>query len=129
VTIPAGFHLPGLRPGDEIELIVSVDAAGAFTLISAQNDDENDDDDEGIDEDNGKVEVEGVITALPGPTITVQAGHASAVTCRVPAGADLSGSKLGQRVEMRCELVGGHLTLTRLKAEDDDDDHGGDGGE
>jgi len=32
VTVPAGLTLPQLQPGDEIELVVSVDAAGAFTL-------------------------------------------------------------------------------------------------
>ena len=33
VTVPAGLTLPQLQPGDEIELVVSVDAAGAFTLV------------------------------------------------------------------------------------------------
>ena len=46
VTVPAGLRLPDLRPGDEIELIVTVGAAGAFTLVSVQRDDEDDDDDE-----------------------------------------------------------------------------------
>jgi hypothetical protein len=127
VTVPAGFQLPQLRPGDEIELIVSVEAAGAFTLISVQEDDENDDD-EGINEENGKIEVEGTITALPGGTITVRARGASPVTCALPAGVNLSGFRVGEQVEMRCELVNGQLMLTRLKAEDDDDDGGhGDG--
>jgi len=52
VTIPAGFRLPQLRPGDEIELIVNVDAAGAFTLVRVQADDENDDDQ---GEDRGRI--------------------------------------------------------------------------
>ena len=59
VAIPAGFQLPQLQPGDEIELIVDVDAAGAFTLVSVQTDDENDGDHEGIGEDHGRVEVHG----------------------------------------------------------------------
>src|SRR6187551_2575348 len=61
--LQAGLRLPDLRPGDEIELIVTVDAAGAFTLVSVQRDDEDDDDDEGIEDDNGRVRVEGHITA------------------------------------------------------------------
>src|SRR6187431_353369 len=65
VTVPAGLRLPDLRPGDEIELIVTVDAAGAFTLVSVQRDDEDDDDDEGIEDANGRVRVEGHITAFP----------------------------------------------------------------
>ena len=42
VAIPAAFRLPQLQPGDEIEAIVTVDAAGAFTLVRVQRDDEND---------------------------------------------------------------------------------------
>jgi hypothetical protein len=129
VAIPAGFQLPQLQPGDEIELIVSVDAAGAFALVSVQRDDE-DDDDEGIEDDNGQVRVRGELTQLGGGTVTVQAHGASPVTCAVPNGVDLSGFKLHDRVEMRCAKVQGTLTLTRLRERDDDDDggHGGHGG-
>ena len=55
VTVPDGFQLPPLSPGDEVELVVSVDASGAFTLASIQTDDENDDDngDDGGDDGGG----------------------------------------------------------------------------
>lgn len=129
VAIPAGLQLPQLQPGDEIEAIVNVDAAGAFTLVSVQSDDENDDDDEGIDEDHGEIEVTGVITQLGGGTIQVQSHGASPVTCAIPAGTDLSGFKMTDRVEMRCANVGGTLTLTQLKHDDDDDDDGGHDGD
>jgi hypothetical protein len=130
VTVPAGLQLPQLRPGDEIELIVTVDAAGAFTLVSVQVDDE--DDDQGIGEENGKIEVHGQITAFPAGAVTVQSKGGSPVTCAVPAGVDLSAFKVGDRVEMRCANVSGHLTLFRLRKDDDEggDDgghHGGDG--
>jgi hypothetical protein len=128
VAIPAGFQLPQLQPGDEIELIVSVDAAGAFTLVSVQRDDDEDDDDEGIEDDNGRVRVRGELTQLGGGTVTVQANGASPVTCAVPNGVDLSGFKLHDHVEMRCGQVNGTLTLTRLRERDDDDDDGGHGG-
>ena len=126
VAIPAGFQPPQLRPGDEIELIVIVDAAGAFTLVSVQRDDEDDDD---VDEDNGRVRVRGELTQLGGGTVTVQAHGASPVTCAVPNGVDLSGFKLHDQVEMRCANVNGTLTLTLLRERDDeDDDDGGHGG-
>lgn len=128
VAIPAGLQLPQLQPGDEIELIVTVDAAGAFTLVSVQGDDANDDDHEGIGEDHGRVEVHGAITQLGDGTITVQSRGGSPVTCAVPAGADLSGFKVTDRVEMRCANVNGTLTLTRLKSDDEGDDDGGDDG-
>ena len=120
VTVPAGFRLPILRPGDEIELVVSVDAAGAFTLVRIENEE-----DEDLEDDNGRVRVEGDITAFPAGAITVQSEHGSPVTCAVPAGVDLSAFRVGDRVEMRCALVNRTLTLFRLKKEDDDDDDGG----
>ena len=123
VAIPAAFRLPQLQPGDEIEAIVTVDAAGAFTLVRVQRDDENDN-----NEDNGRVRVRGELTQLGGGTVTVQAHDAFPVTCAVPNGVDLSGFRLHDRVEMRCENVHGTLTLTRLRRDDDGDGDGGGGG-
>ena len=119
VTIPNGFQLPALSPGDEIELVVSIDSSGAFTLVSIQTDDENG---EGVDEDHGKVEVHGQITDLTPITITVQPHNGSPVTCAVPPGFNVSGFKVTDKVEMRCRLVNGQLTLFRLRSDDDDDD-------
>jgi len=122
VNVPEGFQLPQLRPGDEIEILVSVDEAGAFTLVKIRAEDE--------DEDEDEVEVRGEITALLADLITVEGRHDLPVTCAIPKGVDLSRFDVGDEVEMRCEFVGATLTLTRLKTEDDDDDdHGGhDGG-
>ena len=53
---------------------------------------------------------------------------ASPVTCAVPAGVDLSGFKVSDRVEMRCANVNGTLTLASGVKKDDDDDDGGGGG-
>jgi hypothetical protein len=125
VTIPAGLQLPSLSPGDEIELVVSIDSSGAFTLVSIQTDDENG---EGGDEDHGKVEVHGPITDLTDTSITVQPHNGSPVTCAVPPGFDVHGFKVTDRVEMRCRLLNGQLTLFRLRSDDDDDDDG-DGGD
>ena len=127
VTVPDGFQLPEVSPGDEVELVVSVDSAGAFTLVAIQPDDENDDDNEGINEEDGRVEVKGVLTSLTGG-VTVQPEGGSPVTCAVPSGFDLSGFSVNDRVEMKCRLVNGHLTLRKLEHEDEDDDNGGDGG-
>jgi hypothetical protein len=127
VTVPDGLQLPPLTPGDEIELVVTVDATGAFTLVSAQADDEDDDDD-GAHEDNGRVEVRGTITDL-GPPVMVQPHDGMAVQCAVPAGFSVSDFVVGDRVEMRCALVNGVLTITRLRHKDDDDGDGGGGGD
>lgn len=128
VTVPDGFQLPQLNPGDEVELVVSVDASGAFTLVAIQTDDENDDDHEGINEEHGRVEVHGQITSLTGG-VTVQPEGGSPVTCAVPEGFDLSGFKVNDRVEMKCRLVNGQLTLRKLEQDDEGGDGGGGGGD
>lgn len=111
VAVPAGFELPALAPGDEIELAVSVGAGGSFTLVALDADDE--DTAEGIEtDDDGEVEVEGTISSLSPLTV-------AGVTCGVPAGVALSGFAVGDRVEMTCEQSGGQLMLTKLKAEAD----------
>jgi hypothetical protein len=125
VTVPNGFQLPPLKPGDEVELDVSVDATtGAFTLLSIRTDDEN-------DGENGKVEVEGTITNLSDTTITVSPGNddegddddggGAPVTCAVTNKSLVSGFQMNDKVEMRCAMVNGTLTLVRLKKEDDDE--------
>jgi hypothetical protein len=125
VTVPSGFQLPPLRPGDEIELDVSVDATtGAFTLLSIRTDDEE-------DGEHGKVEVRGTITNLSDTSITVSPGregddaedddgHGSPVTCAVTDKSLLAGFQMNDKVEMRCAEVKGTLTLVRLDKEDDD---------
>jgi hypothetical protein len=120
VAVPAGLRLPLLKAGDETELHVTVDAAGAFTLVRIENEDDN--------EDRGEVEVKGKIAALSMDSITVDPRRSSPVTCRVPKGVELTSFKVGELVEMRCVRVKGALTLTRLKSEDDDHDGGGQGG-
>jgi hypothetical protein len=111
---------------------VSVGADGSFTLVSVQQDDENDDDHEGIDEHQGKIEVDGTISELTDKTITVQSHEASPVTCNIPADMSLTGFAVNDRVEMKCRLVDGQLTLVKLGHEDGDngdgDDDGGGGG-
>ena len=57
VAVPAGMTLPTLTPGDELKLGVSVDAAGALTLVSIgaaadENDQGEDNDDQGEDNDD-----------------------------------------------------------------------------
>jgi len=127
VTVPEGFQLPALAPGDEIELIVSVGSDGSFTLVSAQRDDGEDGDHQGVDEDHGKIEVEGTITGLTDTTITVQAHEASPVTCNIPAAMSLTGFAVSDPVEMKCALVDGQLTLVKLEQSDDGGDDGGGG--
>ena len=53
VVVPAGFSLSALKPGDSVELKVSLSGT-TFTLLKAQDEDEDDgDDDQGDDDDGG----------------------------------------------------------------------------
>jgi hypothetical protein len=70
VAVPAGMTLPTLAPGDELELVVSVDPAGALTLVSIgasadENDQGEDNDDQGEDDDD-----QGVTTTTTTTTTT-----------------------------------------------------------
>ena len=72
--------------------------------------------------------MEGTITDLADGSITVQSHNASPVTCAVPPGINLSGFSPQDRVEMKCRMVDGRLTLVKLETTSDgDDDGGGDG--
>jgi hypothetical protein len=58
VVVPSGLTLPTLKPGDELELAVTVDSAGALTLVRVGEsegvtpDDENADENEQADEND-----------------------------------------------------------------------------
>jgi hypothetical protein len=126
VTVPPELTVDA-TPGDEIELIASVQADGSFVLLTLDGDDEGDDEDgddnrpdHGIDLDmeDGEAEVDGVITALSAESITVQAGSPTAsITCAVPAGVSLEGFAVQDEVEMKCELVNGSFELRELESE------------
>lgn len=62
VTVPAGVTLPALSPGDELELAVTVDSAGAFTLVRlgdtevGTTNDENADENDQAEDNNDQAE-------------------------------------------------------------------------
>lgn len=121
VAVPATVTLPTLNPGDEVKLVVSVDAAGTFTLVSINAADANDDENQ-----NEEIEVKGTITALSATSITVSPKDGAPVTCTIPATTPVSGFKLNDRVEMECASSGTSLTLVKLEHEDDQDEDDGD---
>lgn len=120
VGVPATLTLPTLNPRDEVRLVVSVNASGAFTLVSIRADDDNDDDGE-------EIEVKGTITSLSAASITVTHKSGAPVTCTIPTTKPVSRFKVGDRVEMECVASGTALVLTKLKHEDDEDEDEEDG--
>jgi hypothetical protein len=117
ITVPSGVTLPQLTPGQEVELVVKTGAGNAFTLVSIEQENEN------------EVEAKGVVTNSTTSQITIDAGSAS-LTFAAPANTTLPIVATGTCVEAHGVTINGVLTLTRLRTEDGgdnggSDDHGG----
>jgi hypothetical protein len=127
VQLPDGVVLPAIvHVGSEVEVVATIDGS-TLTLASIKLDDEQGDDN-GVDVDQGRLKVEGFVTALDvaAGSIAVQGGdNASPIIFAIPAGLTLpSGVAAGSAVEVRGAMVDGVLTLTRIELRDDG---GGDG--
>ena len=114
VTVPAHLAIQAPAPGTELEVLVSIASDGGFTLVALA------DEDGGIDFDfeDGKVEVEGVISALTDSSISVQGPGGVALTCASPTGAVLTGFAVGDEVELECAIgADGAFNLRELESE------------
>lgn len=129
VEVPAGMTVTA-KAGDEVELLVSIGAEGALTLVALKGEDDADDHGIDFDAEDGEVEIEGLISELSATSLTVSAGPTASVSCVVPAGVSLVGFAVGDEVEMECKLVDGSFELRELESDDhevefepeDDDD-------
>jgi hypothetical protein len=126
VQLPDGVVLPAIvQVGSEVEVVAAI-TGSTLTLTSIKLDGENPGDDGGTDVDQGKVKVEGFVTALDtaAGSITVQPGdNASPVTFAIPTGFTLPGGlAVGSVVEARGEMVDNVLTLTRIELRSEDGD-------
>jgi hypothetical protein len=119
VHVPTDVVVPDFQAGDEIALLVHVEADGSFTLIKA-DDESGDDDGDGGHTGGDRFSVAGVLTELSHSEVGVAIdGQASRMArCAVPDGFDLSGLGTGQRVYMTCKYGGGHRVLVSLKKQD-----------
>jgi hypothetical protein len=119
---------PGV--GDQVEIEVEIDhhgSLGGATVLTTAAENAT---------AGGEMEVRGVVSALAPATATVAGSitvtvNALPVTCAIPAGVVLT-VKVGDQVELECDLVGNPAvwTLHVAKAEDDqgeDGDHSGPG--
>jgi hypothetical protein len=145
VTVPDGLTVTA-QPGDEVELLVTIDG-DSFVLIALDgDDDENEDGDNAGDDDHGMnldmddegLEIRGLVTEVTDSSITVSAGPDASVTCIAPAGSALADSfPVGDEVKIECGLAGDGFVLREIESEtsgnefevdDADDDHGDDHG-
>lgn len=126
VQLPDGVALPPVvQVGSEVEVVAAVSGT-TLTLTSIKLDGDNPGDDGGSDVDQGRVKVEGFVTALDtaAGSITVQPGdNASPVVFAIPTGFELpTGLALGSVVEARGEMTDNVLTLTRIELQDESSD-------
>ncbi|MFN8224606.1 MAG: hypothetical protein U0R50_15315 [Gaiellales bacterium] len=116
-AVPATVSTSGFVVGDVVEITCDL-VGGSWTLRKIKH--EDDVAVPGAPGADDEVEVKGTISSLNPLTV-------GSTSCAVPAGVSLGSFAVGQFVEMKCELVGGVLTVTRLKledhADDNDDDH------
>jgi hypothetical protein len=117
VKVPDEVMVPDFNPGDEIALVVTVDAEGNFTLVKAENESAGDDDGDGVDIDGQKFMVAGILASTDDGkvTVNVDGNEHRPVTCSVPDGFDLSGFAVGDHVYMGCKYNDGHPVLIGLK--------------
>jgi len=115
VKVPDGVDVPDFAPGDEIALVVTVEADGSFTLVKAEN--EDDGDEGGVDIGKEQFTVAGILASLGEGTVVVNVDGSEkrAVRCAVPDGFDLTGFEVGQKVLMTCKYTEGHFVLALLK--------------
>jgi hypothetical protein len=118
VHVPEGMEVPGFEAGDEIVLVVKVEADGSFTLVKAENEDDEDEDG-GIDKPNKEFSVVGVLKVVTVAAVAVKVeGKDELFRCNVPKEFDLEGFEAGQRVYMTCKYGEGSFLLVALKKKD-----------
>jgi hypothetical protein len=125
VKVPDDVMVPDFAPGDQIALVVSVDDAGGFTLVKAENENAGDDDDDGVDIDGQKFLVAGILASMDDGklTVNVDGNEHRPVTCSVPDGFDLSGFAVGDRVLMGCKYKNGNPVLIGLRKKDSEPEY------
>jgi len=105
VKVPAGMEVPTFKPGDEIALVVTVEADGSFTLVKAENEDGEE-----------EFSVAGILASVTDESVSVKVEHhEEPVSCDVPDGFDLTGFEVGQRVFMTCKGDDDGYVLVSLK--------------
>jgi hypothetical protein len=116
VHVPSDLVVPSFQAGDEIALIVHVEADGSFTLIKA-DDESGDGDGDGGHTGGDRFSVAGVLVGLTHAEVAVAIdGQTSRMArCAVPDGFDLTGLATGNRVYMTCKYGGGHRVLVSLR--------------
>src|SRR5437763_2479424 len=131
VSVPDGFDLPALKPGDEGSLQATVESDGTFTLASIDNEDAGDEStggDDGVDMGDHIFTVSGLLSALSSTSVGVEVdGHPEPVRCAVPASASLTGFPVCQAVEMSCKYAEGDFVLVKLTPKTEDPPGSGEG--
>jgi hypothetical protein len=121
ITVPAGTALPAtLAAGGRIELTVQVGAANTFTLVTV-DDEENEDESPAAQGQEVRVKGSGVSSTA---TQLVVGRGGTTFTFSPPGGSSLPVLAAGTLVEVRGVQQNGTITVERLRVEDDEGDDG-----
>jgi hypothetical protein len=121
VKVPENVEVPDFQAGDEVALVVTVEADGSFTLVKGESENEPGEGDDGnVDIAKEQFSVPGVLSAIgvDGLSVKVQ-GHDQPVRCTFkPGSVDLSGYEVGQWVYVTCKYAAGRFVLVGIKHKD-----------
>jgi hypothetical protein len=126
VSVPDGLSLPTLSAGDQVALVVSLNADSSFSLVSIETEESADSGGDGvhIDKEHSEFTVVGILSALSDTSVSVKVErHPEPVTCAITPGSSLTGKSfpgtplaIGDLVEMRCKYVDGKSVLIGLRS-------------
>jgi hypothetical protein len=131
-SVPADVDVSDFTEGDAVEMTCQF-VDGDFVLVSLTNS-ADDGSDPGTDGDPGSgdpgtgdpapppppadLAVEGVLQSIRADGVGVQVfGHTDLVNCAMPAGTNMSGFVLGDRVDMDCHFHDGRWNLASLSGD------------
>jgi hypothetical protein len=116
--VPPGMDLTALA-GRTVELHCRL-VGGAWVVTRIEAEDEQGEVKVDPAAGRGRAEARGTVTSVAGGSVTVSSGR-STLSCRIPDGSDFS-PFLGRTVELKCALVAGVWTVTKIETEDGGDE-------
>ena len=131
-SVPKDVDVSDFAEGDAVEMTCQF-VDGKFMLVSLTSDSSDDGSDPGSADDPGDggdpgagdapppaadLAVEGVLQSIRMDGVGVQVfGHTDLVNCAMPAGTNMSGFVLGDRVDMHCTFHDGRWNLASLSGD------------
>jgi hypothetical protein len=112
ISVPDGAIVPPFKAGDQVSVLVRVEANGSFTFRKGRSDLR----DHGKHKDEAKFEAQGVLVGKSPLSVSVR-GEKGTLTCAIPAGLDLAFFRIGEQAKLLCVSRDGDLVMVKLRTE------------